>query len=352
MAGNPDTTTFRKVLIIRWGALGDLALCSAVLEDLNNAMPQAEFHLLVEKHWAGLFRADPRISRLLTFPMRGVSLWQAFGNWWQVIASGDYDLVIDFQSNDRSRLLMAATWLAGKAPRWRLSTRSVFPYNLDSGSADSEAHALQVFRRVLVPLGIQAQTTSPVLHVAESSRQHARQLLDQHQLLHGQFAAFVPGSSDSGKAKRWGTENYARLARLMLDQGMVQQVVLLGGPGEQQQCQQIIALAGDGVSSLAGKTALDELTTIMGAALAVVANDTGLAHIASAACRQVVVICGPTRASRVRPAGEQVIALQADPGCFDRHPASECMSQITPQMVLHALQAGSSQSSSDISHQP
>ena len=52
----------------------------------------------------------------------------------------------------------------------------------------------------------------------------------------------------------------------------------------------------------------------------------------------MIVICGPTQAERVKPSGEKVIALQADMNCFDENEVAECMSKVTTEMVLDALE--------------
>ena len=115
------------------------------------------------------------------------------------------------------------------------------------------------------------------------------------------------------------------------------QMAVLGGVSDAALCEAICDGIGEAAVNLAGETALDELTTIFDASFAIVANDTGLAHVAAATDKPVIVICGPTLASRVKPAGSNVTAFQADVNCFASLPADECMSQVTPKMIMAAL---------------
>ena len=333
MSVKADTAKIKKVLIVRWGALGDLALCSAVFQDLREELPNAEFHLNTDPSWSVLFESDDRFSRLVTTKMRGAGFRNALANWLALLRQEKYDLIIDLQSNDRSRLFLAVALFLGVAPRLRLSTRSVFPYNVATPESNTRMHALQVFRVPLRALGLHPSHDQPVLFFSDDAKQRAENLIKKHHLLKGKFIILVPGSSISGAHKRWGDKNYIELGKELLDDKTVLQVAVLGGKSDEQLCQSICDDIGESAINLAGQTRLDEITTIINASFAVVANDTGLAHMAAATDRPVVVICGPTLASRVKPAGSNVTAFQADIDCFASASAEDCMSQVTAEMV-------------------
>lgn len=337
MSVTPDTEKIKKVLIVRWGALGDLALCSAVFQDLSEQLPQAEFHLNTDPAWSPLFESDSRFQRLVTLKMRGNSFSSALKNWLALLRQEKYDLIIDLQSNDRSRLFLGIAVFLGAAPGLRLSTRTVFPYNVVTPESNAEMHALEAFRIPLRALGLQPKQDRPALFFSEHAKQRANRLLKDNRLSKAKFMVFVPGSSVSGAHKRWGDSNYIELGKALLDQKLVMQVAVLGAKSDESLCQSVCNGIGEAAVNLAGETALDELTTIFDASFAVVANDTGLAHMAAATDRPVFVICGPTLASRVKPAGSNVTAFQADVNCFESSPPEECMSQVTPRMVMDAL---------------
>jgi heptosyltransferase-2 len=333
MSVKPDIEKIHKVLIVRWGALGDLALCSAVFQDLREQLPDAEFHLNTDPSWSILFESDDRFSRLVTLKMRGAGLRNALANWLALLRQEKYDLVIDLQSNDRSRFFLATSLFLGLAPRLRLSTRTVFPYNIQTPETNAEMHALEIFRVPLRALKLHPAHDKPVLFVSDDAKQRAENLLKEYRLSKGKFIIFVPGSSISGAHKRWGDKNYIDLGRALVDEKTVMQVAVLGGKSDAELCQSICDGIGEAAVNLAGQTVLDEITTIVDASFAVVANDTGLAHMAAATERPVVVICGPTLASRVKPAGNTVTAFQADNNCFASASGEDCMSLVTAEMV-------------------
>jgi heptosyltransferase-2 len=337
MSLRADTSDLKKILLIRWGALGDLALCSAVFQDLSEQLPQSELHLTIDPAWSVLFDDDPRFTKLIRYKMRGVGFLESLKNWLKLLREEKYDLVIDLQSNDRSRLLLSCALLLGAAPAKRLSTRTVFPYNIETQATGLSMHALEVFREPLRALGLEAVTNKPMLFFSQQAKSRAKQLIMSAGLSEQQYIIFVPGSSPSGKGKRWGEKNYINLGRLLLEQQVCGRIVVMGGDSDFELCQQICLAIGQQAANFAGKTGLDEVTTIVASSKGLVANDTGLAHMATDTDKRVVVICGPTNAGRVRPAGNNVVTLQADPECFSQYPAEQCMSEIEPQMVLKAL---------------
>ena len=167
-------------------------------------------------------------------------------------------------------------------------------------------------------------------------------LRDEYGLEDGSYVVLLPGSNAAGLLKRWGAPRYIELAQLLHAQG-VRKIVLIGGPDEVEDCEQIAA-AGDFVVNLNGKLALLQIAPLCEGAMAIIGNDTGTAHFASAAGRPLLVLCGPTDPRRVKPIGDLTFAVQADLPCIScyakvcRNPDHHaCMKAITPAWVAGLL---------------
>ena len=78
------------------------------------------------------------------------------------------------------------------------------------------------------------------------------------------------------------------------------QIALMGSPKDAAICQEIQQLC-PSVHQLAGKTNLQQAVALMSAANAVVSNDSGLLHIASALNRNVMAIYGSTDPDHAPP---------------------------------------------------
>jgi ADP-heptose:LPS heptosyltransferase len=100
-----------------------------------------------------------------------------------------------------------------------------------------------------------------------------------------------PGAASP--ARRWPVDRWVRVAAA--ERAARRRVVVTGGPGEVELAAQVAEDAGllpEAV--LAGRTDLLELAEVVAGAGAVVAGDTGVAHLATAFGRPSVTLFGPT----------------------------------------------------------
>ncbi len=342
----PARPDIRRILVIKWSALGDVVMATAIMEDIRRAFPAAEIDLNTLPPMQGLFAHDPRFREVFAIDVRrkGAQLAAALA-WLDRVKAGRYDLIIDLQRTDRSRSLLALLWLAGRAPRDRLGNRGGFPYSNTPALTDPKAHALLQMRSVLESAGIPALTPRPVLHPGAHHQERAYRLLTGNDLRPGRFAVFLPGSQTAGRLKRWGVERFVELAGRLRKAGLAERIAVIGGPDEVAECEAICA-AGDDLVNLNGRIELLEIAPVCEQAAFVVANDTGTAHIAAAANRPMLVICGPTDPRRVKPIGTKVRAIQADLPCKNCY-AKECritqrqacMQALTPAFVAAEIEA-------------
>jgi heptosyltransferase-2 len=266
--------------------------------------------------------------------------------WLRAVRARRYDLIVDLQCTDRSRILISCLWLLGAQAPWRLGNVRRFPYNVAPPPAPEPVHALTRINRALNSAGIEPIAARPYLFVPDADRVAAAQKLSALGLEQRSYVVFLPGSQSAGYLKRWGAERYACLAGLLAERGP-REVLILGGPDEVNEC----AALAEGVASrgqarahnLCGQTSLLELVPLCAGARLIVANDTGTAHVASAADRPMLVLCGPTDPRKVLPAGPQVRALQAKlpcVNCYRKHcEHHSCMALMSPQRVMETLLA-------------
>lgn len=328
-----------RVLLMKWSALGDLALATAAIEDVFRALPGAHLDLDTPPRFAPLFAHDPRFRQVLGIDVR--SAWLGgMARWLARVAAARYDLIIDMQSTDRSRLLIGVLVAAGRGPRIRVGNHRRWPYTAAPPAQPRHTHALEHLRAALASCAIPVGTDHPILHPGPEHHAHAQALLEEHGLVRGRFALFMPGCQRAGWLKRWGWRRFATLALSLAKHG-IENVLLVGAEDEREECDAIATACPEVAVNACGKTALLDLVPLAQAAACVVANDTGTAHVASAAARPTVVVCGPTDPRRVRPAGTRVRALQAELWCRSCYRKDcthhSCMDVLSPEQVLDAL---------------
>jgi ADP-heptose:LPS heptosyltransferase len=141
-------------------------------------------------------------------------------------------------------------------------------------------------------------------------------------------------------ARRWPAEHHRRAARLLDDAGLP--VVVTGGAGERE----LTAAVADGHAlDLGGRTDLGQLAGVLHGAAALVAGNTGAAHLAAAVGTPVVSLFSPVvPAIRWRPYRVPQVLLGAqDAPCRGTRardcpvPGHPCLSRVTPEDVVSAV---------------
>ncbi|MCX7632418.1 MAG: glycosyltransferase family 9 protein [Turneriella sp.] len=99
-----------RILVIRFSAMGDVLLATPVLRQLKENFPQAQIHFVVKQDFAEFIAACPDLDNIIVW-QKNESLWALR----QKIAaqSRKWDLILDLQSNLRSRIL---SWLVRAQP--------------------------------------------------------------------------------------------------------------------------------------------------------------------------------------------------------------------------------------------
>lgn len=150
------------------------------------------------------------------------------------------------------------------------------------------------------------------------------------------IVAFCPGA-EYGEAKRWPARHFATLARHWVAKGW--QVWVFGSAKDAAVGGQIVSLGGEGVTSLCGRTSLDQAIDLLGLASAAVCNDSGLMHIAAALNVPLVALYGSSSPGFTPPLTDkaQIASLNLDCSpCFERTCPQghlNCLNHLTPDQV-------------------
>jgi heptosyltransferase-2 len=158
--------------------------------------------------------------------------------------------------------------------------------------------------------------------------------------LEGPFVLLAPGAS-GGLAKQWEPIHWRALARTLAIAGYPSLVV---GKAEEADLGAFVADGDPAVHNLVGRTDLKQLGGLAGRASLVLANDSGLLHLAAALGAPLLGIYGPTSPETSYPLGSRAWAMwnrvQCAP-CFKRvcpidHP---CMMALGPEAVAPVARA-------------
>ncbi len=145
-----------------------------------------------------------------------------------------------------------------------------------------------------------------------------------------------------GGAKRWESSKFNAVARAFIARGGV--VAAAGGKSEAEVCGEVLeGLPANRAFNLAGKTSLDELMNLLKNACFVVANDSGVMHLASLLGTPGAAVFGSTDHTATAPVGRNWALLCSEmecSPCFKRVcPRGDraCMKEITAEKVIELL---------------
>lgn len=155
-----------------------------------------------------------------------------------------------------------------------------------------------------------------------------------------------PGA-EYGPSKRWPATHFAEVAKAKIQQGW--QVWLLGSEKDQAEAKTISAANKHGCLDFVGKTTLTEAIDLISLANTVVANDSGLMHLAAALDKKVIAIYGSTPPEFAPPlstkAHSVTLNLSCSP-CRQRicplYPVTDpnhtkCLTAITPEQIAQLI---------------
>jgi lipopolysaccharide heptosyltransferase II len=331
-----DMQQFRKILVIKLRAIGDVILATPVLENLRQAYPQAQIGFLTEKPCAPIVDGHPAIDEVLVLDRRQKGASQALI---RQVRERHYDAVFDLFGNPRSAVL---TWLSGAPTRvgFRFRGRK-YAYNVKVEPRGDRVHEVEFNLDALRALQIPIVTRRLQVAVDAESDNLAAQFWRAHELQD----RLVIGLNASGGwyTKRWPLESFAQLGdRLRRELNAV--VLLLWGPGELDEVKNIAQMMRE-PSLLAPSTTLKQLAAMLSRLTLLVSNDSGPLHLAAAMGTRVVGIYGPTRPDLQGPWGDgHEIVVKNGLACLGCNGVTckivthDCMKQLEIEAVWQAVQ--------------
>ena len=232
------------------------------------------------------------------------------------------------------------TFAAGIEERWGYSTdvRGFLLTHSVRQTAD-RGHQLDDYSTLLNAINAPHVVDEiPVVALPHGLREKARRQLESLGVRSGRPLFGIHAGGLYGQAKHWGDYRYRELAKRLSANGY--EVMLLTSPRERQQAEAISAFC-DGLPIVGQDGDVLQLAAAISHCTAVITNDSGPLHLATALAIPSVSIFGPTDPGRtVIPGASRVI--RADVPC---HPCYEracplghhrCMSEISVSEVYDA----------------
>ena len=270
------------VVVIRFSSMGDCVLATGVVAELAMAHPRVPLVVVTKPAFQGIFELVPGVSRVLVLDVGRHGGVAGLGRLARDILQLQPSRIIDLHGTLRARLLRL--WILWLAPslRWR----SVAKHSLRRRwlawvhSRREQPHITARYAQAALegrsgPVAPRIQVPGPVM------RQRS--------------VALVPGAAWA--TKMWPIEYFVAMAAHLLAAGYA--VRVLGGDKEAALAASFghLSAAGAALSLEFANRPMGEIAAVLASQQVVVANDTGLMHLATAVGTPVLALFGPTAPS-------------------------------------------------------
>ena len=334
----PPLADIQRLLVIKTSSIGDVIHALPVVQAIKDAVPQLTLGWVVRRRCADILTGNPVIDHLYTLPdkpsLRDILQLR------RELHSVHYEMALDMQGLSLSGLVTRLSgapvrvgWDRNREGNALFLTHAVVP------GRTKDAHEIDLLYGFADALGVHVPhsefTPQPYL-AAENAAKTDQWLL----ALPPPRIALNVGASRA--YKRWPLENWVQVAQTLTRSG--QSVVFIGDKTDAETVAQITPSLSANFVTLAGKTSLRELASVLAACDLLVSGDSGPMHLAVAVGTPTIAIFGATSPSRHGPYGARNIILH-DPVLGLLTPGKRpteaegaaCMARVTPQNVLDAV---------------
>lgn len=339
-----------RILVIGPSWVGDMVMSQSLYITLKEKYPDSSIDVIAPAWCKPILERMPEINQAISMPIGHGELnilgRRAIG---KSLREAKYDQAFVCPNSAKSALI---PWFADipKRTGWTGEMRYGL---LNDLRPNKKSFQYMVERYVALAhpksemidsnsLGGLEKLPKPVLTVLENEQKTAA---EKFQLsLDTPITGLCPGA-EFGPAKKWPETHYAQVAESMVRTG--KQVWLFGSQKDFETCNNIKGLVPEELQSkiyvLAGQTSLIEAVDLLGACQTVVANDSGLMHVAAAVGCNVVAVYGSTSPKYTPPLAAKVEIVHTDIDCrpcFQREcefKHLKCLTELSPKDVIDSI---------------
>jgi heptosyltransferase-2 len=335
----------QKILIRSTNWIGDAVMTTPAVRTIRRNFPEAEITLLVLPWVADVFRASPRVDRILSYERAG----RHAGLRGKIALAAQlrrerFDAAILLQNAFEAAFI---TMLAGIPVRAGYTTDGrglLLTHRVRRTAGIKKEHQVHYYQEMVRGLGCVPGADDLELVVPQEGEQWATDFLREIAKAGRKIIGLNPGAS-YGPAKRWPAEKFAALAG-ELHRSIDSVLILFGTDADRQAAEKIKGACGESsrVMDLTGRTTLAQAMGLIRRCHAFVTNDSGLMHVAAALATPTVAIFGSTNPLTTGPFSDKTSIIRSEldcSPCLETHCPKkhfQCMENIVVDDVLRAVQ--------------
>lgn len=322
-----------KILVIRYGTIGDTIFAGAFYRELRTALPNAQIDILADKIASSVMKNNPYIDNMIFIDGKLSHLFK------YIKLFKNYDTVF-FLKNDN--FFSKVAFLAKVKNRIGFDVRRNFaltvkvPYNNDK-------HEIDFYLDLLRAVNIPVNNSTPEIFFDDKLKEKMSEILPKSSCKRVMVQAFSRFDQ-----KNWITEYWIEVINYLKNQ-LNCEIILSGGNGDIEKYKKILEETGnEKIYNLCGKLSIEESMCLINYVDLFIGIDSGLIHAAAAINKPSILLNGPTSLVRWQPRSDKCNVLSehfpCSPCCFAssknklcKHKESKCMRAIKPTKVIDTI---------------
>ncbi len=331
-----DKNKVNRILVIKFGGIGDILLSTPVLPNLKNYFPESTINFLTLRHSRDILIDNPYLSRAFTYDPSEDKSWCLIKN----IRSQKYDLVIDLFGNPRTALI---TFLSGARYRFGFDFRGRnYAYNIKVKGRGGIVHNVEFNLDSLRALDIPIVSRELYLPINIVHKEFADNFIRVNNI----DSKKIIGISKTGgwESKRYKADDYIELINLLNEVYDVNFILFWGNKKERSDCDYIRDRIKKNNVFVIPDSPIRYLGAIIKHCDIVIGNDSGPLHIAVAMGVPTLGIYGPTNPKLQGPYGEKNLwIVKEDLDCLycnllECPIGNICMTELSKEKIIAAVQ--------------
>jgi lipopolysaccharide heptosyltransferase II len=274
-----------KILIIRLSAMGDIILTTPIVRFIKSKYPDSKIDFLSSKQFIDIYVDNPYINKIISYD-KSSNISQILNQKSELISEfGTYDIIIDLQNNLRSKIfkfgLGKSYYNISKKRLHKLMLvnfkRSCFE---TAHIVDNYYHSIMALKTIKDNLGTELFLDS-IYDIIDTNIYGKKPII-----------AIAPGAHHF--TKRMPVTKYIQIIN-SINSKIDCHFALIGANDDSDLCSEIISKL-DNIEfiNLCGKLSIRQTAKAIKQCTAIITNDTGVLHIASAVNIPIAAVFGST----------------------------------------------------------
>ncbi|MEI8390323.1 MAG: glycosyltransferase family 9 protein [bacterium] len=317
--------TVKKILILRFGAIGDVVHTTALFRSLKKYDSEIKIHYATFKIPAVLIQNDPDLKKV--WIVEGKT-YKHLVNLAKELRKEKFDVFINLQPSIKTNIFSLI-----------LGAKKTVAYK-----KTFKLHAVENFWKTAKPVFKDIILDKEIkIYLPEEASKKIQSLIKTDNKLIG----FNMGVSSVRQGRKWPLEYWSELAASLVAKYNCQ--IVLTGSDEDAEEANILENLSPNITSFCGKLSLIESAALMQRCNIFISGDTGPLHIATAIGTFTIGLYGAAPISRTGPYGNQSFALKSDLKCIPcnrrkckfqetGNQYNPCMLNIKPEMILNLME--------------